>query len=55
MPFRTFVGTETALIVYLWSLLTSGLKYVSETKYLKYQQNALIEIAVLECERTNIF
>ena len=34
--------------------LTPEIKYVSETKYLKHQQN-IEGIAVLECENVNIF
>ena len=37
------------MIVYVWRMLTPEIKYVSEIKYLKYQQ-LLREIAVLECE-----
>ena len=36
----------------LWDL---KLNNISETKYVKYQQKILKEIAVLECENTKIF
>ena len=45
---------ETALIVYVWRMLTPEINYVSETKYLKYTNKILREIAVLECENANI-